>query len=55
MILTQTYTRKKDPKNLGKVLSEVDYILISPGVSIHDPKNKKKLKNIKIRLSQTLI
>ena len=42
--------KKKRPLNLGKVLSEVDYIVISPGVSIHDPQNKKKLEKYKNKI-----
>ncbi len=42
--------KKKRPLNLSKVLSEVDYIVLSPGVSIHNPQNKKKLKKYKNKI-----
>ena len=42
--------KSKRPLNLYKVLSEVDYIVLSPGVSIHNPQNKKKLKKYKNKI-----
>ena len=44
--------QKKRPKNLNKALDQVNYIVLSPGVSLKKSKNKHKLKNIKIRLLQ---
>ena len=41
--------QKKRPKNLSKALNQVNYIVLSPGVSLNTSKNKHKLKNIKIR------
>ncbi len=37
--------KKKRPKNLLKVLEEVNYIVISPGISLNNP-NKYKIKKI---------
>lgn len=42
--------RDKRPENLTKVLSVVDYIVLSPGVSLNNSKNNKKLKKFKNKI-----
>ena len=34
---------KKRPSNLGKALKEIDYIILSPGISLNKSRNRKKL------------
>ena len=38
----QDLYKKKRAKNLNNSLKKVDYIILSPGVSLNLPKNKKK-------------
>ena len=40
----------KRPKNLDKILNEVDYIVLSPGISLKKSKNKKKLIKYKNKI-----
>ncbi len=42
--------RNKRPKSLSKALSRVNYIVLSPGVSLTKSKNKKKLKRYKHKI-----
>ncbi len=42
--------RDKRPENLTKVLSVVDFIVLSPGVSLNNSKNNKKLKKFKNKI-----
>jgi len=42
--------QNKRPENLKKVLSVVDYIVLSPGVSLNNSKNNKKLKKFKNKI-----
>ena len=42
--------RNKRPKSLSKALSRVNYIVLSPGVSLTKSKNKKKLKKYKHKI-----
>ena len=39
--------KKRRTNNLTNTLKKVDFIILSPGVSLKKSKNKKKLKNIK--------
>ena len=41
---------KKRPKNLNKALDQVNYIVLSPGVSLKKSKNKHKLKKYKNKI-----
>ena len=50
MILISKLIQEKKTIKFSKVLSEVDYIVLSPGVSIHNPQNKKKLKKYKNKI-----
>ena len=47
MTIIKTCIKKKRAKNLNNSLKKVDYIILSPGVSLNLPKNKKKLINFK--------
>ena len=42
--------RKKRPRNLSLALTNSDYIVLSPGVSLKKSKNKKKLINHKKKI-----
>ena len=42
--------QKKRPKNLSKALNQVNYIVLSPGVSLNTSKNKHKLKKYKNKI-----
>ena len=46
----QDLYKKKIAKNLNNSLKKVDYIILSPGVSLNLPKNKKKLINFKKKI-----
>ena len=46
----QDLYKKKRAKNLNNSLKKVDYIILSPGVSLNLPKNKKKLINLKKKI-----
>ena len=46
----QDLYKKKRAKNLNNSLKKVDYIILSPGVSLNLPKNKKKLINFKKKI-----
>ena len=50
MIKTINYFKKKRPKNLSKALNQVNYIVLSPGVSLNTSKNKHKLKKYKNKI-----
>ena len=45
--------KKKRPKNLNKALKNVNYIVLSPGISLNDLKKKNDLINYKKKLSLT--
>tara|TARA_B100001121_G_scaffold310217_1_gene340092 strand:- start:2243 stop:3517 length:1275 start_codon:yes stop_codon:yes gene_type:complete len=42
--------KKKRPQNFDKSLEEVDYIILSPGVSLNESKNKEKLTKHKNKI-----
>ena len=46
----QDLYKKKRAKNLNNSLKKVDYIILSPGVSLNLPKNKKKLINFEKKI-----
>ena len=39
----KSFYNKKRPLNLNKALKEANYIILSPGVSLNQSKNKKQL------------
>ena len=43
MIQINICIMKKEPPNLKQALKEIDYIILSPGVSLKKSKNRKKL------------
>ena len=49
------YNLKYKEKNIKKGFSDVDYIVLSPGISLLKSKKKNTLKEIKIRLLLILI
>ncbi len=42
--------RNKRPDSLAKAFNDVDYIVLSPGVSLNQSKNKKKLKKFRHKI-----
>ena len=47
----KSFYNKKRPINLNKALKETNYIILSPGVSLNQSKNKKQLIRYKNKLS----
>ena len=46
----KTLYKNKRPKNLNKALTEVNFIVLSPGVSLKKSKNKKLLNKFKNKI-----
>ena len=50
MIIIKVYLKKKRANNLNNTLSKVDYIVLSPGISLNILKNKNKLIKFKKKI-----
>ena len=50
MIKIKTYLKKERPLNLNHALKKVNYIVLSPGVSLNNSKNRDKLKKFKQKI-----
>ena len=46
----EKFYKLKRPTSLAKTLQVVDYVVLSPGVSLHNSKNKKKLSKYKSKI-----
>ena len=50
MIKTKIFIKKKEPLNLNYILKKVDFIILSPGVSLKKTSNKKKLSKFENKI-----
>ena len=48
--MSKNLYKKKRTHNLNKTLKEVDYIILSPGISLENSKNKTKLFDYKNKI-----